>query len=603
MHPKKRKKILFHTSSHWLGLSWRVKVIIGVQVLLAVLVVYKLWHLQIYSDTYAIARERGTRVTIPPGTAVRGSIFVRDGSLVPDRTLDGGRLFPLASNERAYTLVHDAKIDVTPQQKNELAELLGVESSALNQERAVQGKYVALRRDLSESEVKKWGKLPKGLRLEPSLRRTYPDERFGGQVLGFVGFNNEGRRSGQYGLEGYYEKYLEPAGGIVEIEGSLVGDDLVLTMDRTIQYHVCRTIAEGVKEYNATSGSAILMRPETGEIVAMCSVPDFVPERYREFPVSQFRNPNVSGAFEPGSTFKTFTMAAGIDKGLITPESTYFDKGEEKIDRFTIRNSDRKAHGIQTMTEALQKSLNMATIHVVRLLQPEQFRHYVEAFGFGAVTGIDISGEAAGNIRSLSRQGEVFQATASFGQGLTATPLQVINAYAAIANGGKLMQPYVVAERRRADGTIVATSPKIIRRVISESTARTVTGMLAAVIHGGHGHKAEIPGYIFAGKTGTAQVADVRGGYAEGKTIQTFVGYGPLPQPKFVLLVSFENPQRKFAEGSAVPTWRNITSWLINYWQIPKSDTIMSPPLPPKSDELPINRDDGTPFVPDALRF
>lgn len=426
-----------------------------------------------------------------------------------------------------------------------------------------------------------------GIGVRKTLVRSYPEEGMGGHVLGFVSTEEAGNRQGKYGIEGAFQKILagrpgfllaekDAAGrrltlGELELSAAKDGDDVVLTMDRTIQYTACAKIREAVKRYEAKSGSVVILDPSTGAVLAMCAWPDFDPEKYGKIPdLSVLNNPITFYQYEPGSIFKPITMAAGLDAGKVSPGTTYRDTGEENIDGFTIRNSDHAAHGVQTMTQVLEKSLNTGAIYVERLLGRDVFRDAVGRFGFGERTGIELL-ESKGDISPLSKKGQVFAATASYGQGITVTPLQIATAYLALANRGTLMRPYVVQEVIHEDGTHEKTSPHPVRDAVSERAARLVTAMMVSVVERGHGKKAGVPGYYVAGKTGTAQVPDPRGnGYFKDVTIGSFAGYAPADHPKFVMLVKIDEPKTvQFAESSAAPVFGEMAEFLLGYFHVP----------------------------------
>jgi cell division protein FtsI (penicillin-binding protein 3)/stage V sporulation protein D (sporulation-specific penicillin-binding protein) len=314
------------------------------------------------------------------------------------------------------------------------------------------------------------------------------------------------------------------------------------------------------------------MEPDTGAILALCNVPTYDPNEYSKVEdVGVFNNPAIFEAYEPGSIFKPITMAAAIDAGRVTPNTLFEDTGSVQIGQHTIRNSDGKAHGWQTMTQVLEESLNTGTIFAVRELGARPFLKYVEDFGFGAATGVELDTEAPGNIESLRKKGDIWSATGSFGQGITATPLQMVVAFGALANGGKLMTPHVVAERVSADGQTSKVAPQEIRQVITKRASALVGGMLANVVENGHGKRAAVPGYWVAGKTGTAQIARTDGqGYEKDDSIGSFVGYAPVDDPAFVMLVKLVRPRDvEWAESSAAPLFGDIAKFLLQYLQIP----------------------------------
>jgi cell division protein FtsI/penicillin-binding protein 2 len=309
----------------------------------------------------------------------------------------------------------------------------------------------------------------------------------------------------------------------------------------------------------------------------MCSYPDFDPNNYNEVAdINIFNNPNIFGGYEPGSIFKAFTLAAGLDQEKITPKSTYNDKGFVMIQGWNkpIKNSDfltKGGHGVVDMDTVLEKSLNTGTIYVMNKIGPEVFIDYVKKFGFGEKSGIELETESVTNIVNLNRKTlrPIEVATATFGQGITATPLQLVTAYAAIANGGILMKPYLVQEIRTSTGQSNITQPTEVRRVISERSALLLSGMLVNVIDKGHAKLAAVPGYYIAGKTGTAQVAG-KGGYTN-RTMHSFAGFAPVEDPKFVALVEFDNPVNSpWADSSAAPVFQQIASFILDYYQIPK---------------------------------
>jgi cell division protein FtsI/penicillin-binding protein 2 len=326
------------------------------------------------------------------------------------------------------------------------------------------------------------------------------------------------------------------------------------------------------------------MEPKTGEIWAMCSAPDFDPANYGKIDsVSVLNNPSLLDEFEPGSIFKPLTISAGLDAELINPNTVYEDKGEEKIDDFTIRNSDKLAHGFQTMTEVLQKSLNTGTIFVQRLLGKERFTNYVKKFGLGVETGVELSPEGNGNISPLEKKGQIYAATASYGQGITATPLQMVSAFQALANGGTLMRTHIVREIITREGSHLVTQPTEIRQVVSARAARLVAGMMVTVVESGHGKLAGVPGYYIAGKTGTAQIANPNGpGYLPDATIGSFIGFAPSEDPKFVMLVKIDRPRTvQYAESSAAPVWGDLATFLLRYLQVKPERPIKEKPTAP----------------------
>lgn len=438
-------------------------------------------------------------------------------------------------------------------------------------------------------------KLP-GIDYVMETHRYYPEDAAGGHILGFVGFSGEDK-IGQYGLEGFFNEELSGRpGSIVAEKGAgnkglvivndqqyqapVNGSDLILTLNRSIQFMACQKLEAAVEKHQAEGGSVVVLDPATGSVIAMCSVPDYDPNNYNEVEeVTTYNNPVIFDAYEPGSIFKAITMAAGLDTEVISPNTLFHDKGFVMVEGWPqpIMNSDYEthgAHGTVSMTTVLEESLNTGSIFVQQQAGAERFAEYVKRFGFGEKTGIELETEGLTTVVNLERERirPVEAATASFGQGITATPLQMVAAYGAIANGGILMQPYVVKEIIAPGGSRYTTQPKQIRRVISQKAAYLLAGMLVRVVDGGHAKLAGVSGYYIAGKTGTAQVADrEKGGYLEDKTIHTFVGFAPVDEPRFVMLVRLDAPKDvQYSASSAAPLFGQIADFILNYYKVPK---------------------------------
>lgn len=419
--------------------------------------------------------------------------------------------------------------------------------------------------------------------------RFYPDNNIGAHIIGFTSYEDE-EQHGRYGLEGFFDNELFGKYGKVTAErgagGTMIvnnrqynkkedGSSLVLTIDRSAQFTSCKLLDEAVAKHGAAAGSVIIVNPKTGAILVMCSAPDFDPNNYQNVAdIKIFNNPAVFNQYEPGSVFKAITMAAALDTDKVTPETTYQDNGKIMIKGWPkpIKNSDFETHGghgTTNMVTVLEQSLNTGAIFAMEKVGYQGFADYVKRFGFGEKTGIELEGESTGNIKSITGlfTKEISAATASFGQGITVTPLQMVMSYAAIANSGNLMKPYIVKEVISPEGKRFTTEPSLVRRVISERTAAILSGMLVNVVENGHSQKIKIPGYYIAGKTGTAQVASEGGGYG-GKYNHTFVGFAPANNASFVILTKIDNPRAMYAESTAVPLAHDITKFLLNHWQI-----------------------------------
>lgn len=407
--------------------------------------------------------------------------------------------------------------------------------------------------------------------------RFYPDGFLASSVVGFLGFQGK-NRAGQYGLEEYYEPWLSGQVGLKNIldrvglgNGSTQGSSLILTLDKNIQFFAESKLEDLVSKWGASGGTVIVQDPQSGAILAMASLPNFDPNRYSDFEYGNFVNSNIQNTFEPGSSFKTITMAAALDSGSVEPETSYFDSGEVKLAGYAIRNYDLKSHGWQTMTDVLEKSINTGAIFAMEKTGQERFLEYLERFQFGRKTDIDLAGEAAGDIKNLYTKRPINFATAAFGQGVAVTPLQLINAYSAVANGGKLMRPYVVEKIVKPDGQSVEVRPEVAAEPLTPETSKTLTAMLVSVIENGSIKKAALPGYKIAGKTGTAQEAKPEGGYSE-LLIHNLVGFGPVENPRFTILLKLDHPSGvETAAVSLADAFGDIARFLVNYYGIPPS--------------------------------
>jgi cell division protein FtsI (penicillin-binding protein 3)/stage V sporulation protein D (sporulation-specific penicillin-binding protein) len=517
----------------------------------------------------------------------RGTIYLKDKNSLSHEE----QLYPVATNKEYKTLYAQPKFITNPQATAQaLAPILNIsEEDLLVKLDKPNDPYEVLKRKLTDEEYAQLsGQVLEGIKFQNEEYRFYPEGDIGAHVLGFVG-NVQEQRVGQYGIEGYFEEELRGAQGEVKSEKDLAGRwiastaksfspavdgaDIVLTLDKNIQFQVCRILKEEAERYEAESGAVIVMHPFTGEIMAMCSYPSFNPNEYNLVEsVDVYNNTGVFEAYEPGSIFKPITMAAALDTGVVSPSTTFVDNGEVKIDVYTIRNADKAAHGKVDMVEVLNQSLNTGMIFVVERLGITNFKRYVENFGFGEKTGIQLNVEGVGNINSLSKKGDIYAFTASFGQGITATPLQMVQAFAAIANGGFMVRPYIVDEIRE-EGEVVVTEPKVLAKILDQKTSTLLGGMLVSVVRNGQANRAQVPGYTIAGKTGTAQIPDFeRGGYSN-RTNHSFVGYGPVDNPAFVMIVKLENPKNGvFSSSTAAPTFGRIATFLLDYLQIPPDD-------------------------------
>ena len=556
-------------------------------VLFIALVILRLFTMQVLQNEFYTSLASGTHDIYRELLPSRVSIFLRDRTNPDD-------LYPLAMNRNVYKLFIDNRENPDPDKTaTELAPLLGwddekklsvffeIKGSASDDPFIPIAGAHRVSEDTKEQIDAK--QLP-GVQFVKSPYRYFPENTFAAHVLGFYGLNSEGQPSGSYGIEGYFQNELAGEQGFIEgkrdafgswiptaarqFEAAEDGADIIVTLDRSIQFTACSVLNETAELIEAESAASIILNPKTGAIMAMCSYPEFDPNVYNEVEgIEVYNNHAIFTAYEPGSVFKTLTMAAALDEGVITPELEYDDPGSRHIDGFDIGNALDKHYGKNvSMTTVLQKSINTGMIFIVEKLGNEKFAQYVKDFGFGKKTGVEISTESAGNITALDKSGLIFAATGSFGQGITVTPLQVAAAYGALANNGVLMRPYIIDEIRYPDGTVDAREPQKIRQVISTRAAHLITGMLTSVISEEYAGVAGLSGYHLGGKTGTAQIAGA-GGYTD-ETNHTFVGYGPTEDPQFVILSKFEKPNMRWASQTSAPYFGRMARFLVQYLEI-----------------------------------
>ena len=417
--------------------------------------------------------------------------------------------------------------------------------------------------------------------VEPGFLRIYPDGALLAHVLGFVNFQGEP----QYGLESYHDRLLRGESGewrginhpsgdrLLAVLGGHVpahdGFDLILTIDRAVQHEAEHILRAAQQRSKASSGTLIVLDPRTGAVLAMANSPTYEPAFFFEARPETWRNSAMSTIYEPGSVIKPLTVAAALDARVIHPDTTYEDQGMIVIGNEEIRNADRRAHGVTTMTEMLAKSLNVGAAHVANALGPARFYELFKRFGFSDPTGIDLAAEERGIMRVPGQDAWHMSDLGrnSYGQGMSATPLQVAVAYGALANGGVIRRPHVVAAVRDANG-ITPLARDWGRQVVSADVADQVSAMLVEAVHLGM-QPAVVPGYWIAGKSGTSQVV-VGGEYQRGNYIGSFVGYGPLPDPSFVVLVKLDGlSEGQWGSNEAGPAFAEMFKFLMDYYGIP----------------------------------
>ncbi len=427
----------------------------------------------------------------------------------------------------------------------------------------------------------------KGIGFESQEARYYPEASSAAQLLGFVGKDEAGADIGYFGLEGYYNLPLSGKPGFVGrekdakgapilINGSsqvsaVSGVSLKTNIDKRISIVAEEKLKEGIEKYGAESGSVTVMDPANGRILAMTSYPSYDPREYAKYNDSLFKNPVISDSFEPGSIFKVLVMAAGLDAGKIDPDTKCdICAGPLKLDKYFIKTWNDEYHPDITMTDVIVHSDNVGMTFIGARLGTEAMYDYLDKFGIGKLTGIDLQGEVAPSLRKKGTWNSVDLATASFGQGVAVTGVQMVRAVAAIANGGLMVTPRVV-ESIQGDGweEEIKSEPPV--RIISREAASETTQMMTEAAERGEAKWAKVPGFKVAGKTGTAQIP-VSGHYDSTNTNASFIGFAPAENPKFVMLVTLRSPQTSpWAAETAAPLWYSIAKELFPYLRVAPS--------------------------------
>lgn len=427
-----------------------------------------------------------------------------------------------------------------------------------------------------------------GVKLTQETKRVYPEASLASTLIGFVGKDNKGLT----GIEADFNRELGGVDGKVIFERDSIGNeiplgyrkekppqegaDLILTIDRNIQRLIEKKLDEAMTKHKASGGTIIVMEPHSGAILGMASRPAFDLNKLdlvSNPKMELYRNRAITDMYEPGSVFKVITMAAGLEEKTVTPQTTVYCTGSVTLNGATIRTWNGRGHGIETMTQVLMNSCNVGAVWVSEKVGKDRFYEYVYKFGFGQPTYAGLRGEAKGQVRTPKTPGwrPIDLNTNSFGQGISVTPLQIVTAVSAVVNGGNLMRPYVVKEVA-TDQERRVFKPVTVRRVIQEEPARQLIQMLNAAAEKGEGRMAMVPGYHIGGKTGTASIP-VGGSYASEDTIASFVGFAPVENPRFVILVKIDEPKDSpWGNVVASPIFRSIAQQILVYMKIPPTE-------------------------------
>lgn len=525
-----------------------------------IIVIFRLFHIQVLNNSRYIASAREQQVKENKIEAKRGGILTQDN-------------YQLVTTVTKYKVWLDSKnVEEFNSQKKNIGNYLPLDSAVFTGDK----KYYYL----SDVDVEGRDKLNqyRWLSFDPYTLRSYPEKNMLSHVLGIVRKDANGKSVGYYGVEEYYNGDLTGQDGeYIQFKGAdgrpilhagferllaKDGSDLILTINRDIQFMVEQKLEAGVKKYAAKSGTVIVVDPKSGEIISLSNYPTFDPNKFGNG--EELRNRAISTVYEPGSVMKAITMATGIDLGKVSLQSTYNDTSAKYFSGHKVDNWDGKHHGLETMVSILQHSNNLGTAWVGQQIGSKSLIEYFNSFGFGKKSGIDLVGEEAGLIYNSDNLKDIELVNSSFGQGIAVTPLQMTMAYAAIANDGKLMQPYIV-KKIVGKFAVSENSSKVVGRPISAKTASTVVNMLKEAVSGGEAKYFVSKKFDISGKTGTAQIA-VKGGYDATRTNATFVGFFTNTR-NFVMFVKLEEPRSPsgYAAETAVPLWMDIAEHLAVY--------------------------------------
>jgi cell division protein FtsI (penicillin-binding protein 3) len=528
-------------------------------------------HLQVYRSPWLAQKASSQYEQSLKSNGKRGTVY--------DRNL----------REMAITIdvtsiaVRPSRIEQPQHTAKALAKILKADRRKILKKLKAKSPFVWIKRQANPKETAAVKALAlAGIEFVPERKRFYPNKTLASQALGFTGLDG-------YGLEGIefaYDRYLrgtdssqmvykDALGQVFDKRQSAAslntGHNIILTIDRTIQYIAESALEESVNEFSARSGMAIVMDPQTGAILAMAHVPLFNPNAYMDFNKELWRNRAITDPFEPGSTMKIFSAAAAIESGDIKAHDIFFcENGAYKIGRNVVH--DIKKHGWLSLQQIIKYSSNIGAVKISEKLGRKRLHAMYRKFGFGAKTGIDSPGETTGSLMPYKRWTTVDTGAISFGYGVAVSALQMVTAASAIANDGVLMKPYFVqAITDQNHEPLKQFQPQKVRRVISIQTARTVRAIMKTVTNeGGTGVNAALDGYTVCGKTGTARKLDESGIYSKSKYMASFIGFTPAEKPRLAIVVVIDEPQGAYYGGTvAAPVFRRVARETLHYLNIP----------------------------------
>ena len=561
----------------------RIRIVLFIIIFCFIVIIFKVFYIQVidYSKLNKLANDLWSR-NLPVG-ADRGSIKTSDGVVIADNLTTVSLVF----------IPNQIEDSVKEETAIKIANILGCDVQSIREhiykKSSIERVHPEGRR-LSYKEADDISKLGvQGVYLVKESKRFYPNDMLLSHVLGYVGIDNQGLS----GLELQYDRYLTGKDGSIQYYSDAKGErlavsenyvepsngmDIELTINFGVQVAMERELDNAVIKYNADGAWAIAIDPNTGEILGMASRPSFNPNKYQDYSIEEInRNLAIWASYEPGSTFKIVTLSSALEEGKVDlVKDTFYDGGSVNIDGARIKCWKHGGHGQQTFLEVVQNSCNPGFVELGRRLGRDTLFNYIDNFGFGKKTGIDLNGEGNGILFNINNVGPVELATTSFGQGVSVTAIQQVVAVSAAVNGGILLKPYVVKRIMEPEtgGIILENGTEKVRRVISEETSEKVRYALESVVSLGSGRNAYVEGYRVGGKTGTAQKVN-NGVYMVGNYITSFIGFFPADKPQVVLYVAIDNPKGITAYGGTVaaPIFKNIAEDTIVALDIKKSSS------------------------------
>lgn len=563
----------------------RIRIITGLVLLVAVLLVCRLYQVQVLQHDLYVARAEQQYVHTVQDLYTRGSIFLtaRDGEKVSAATIQTGYL--LAINPQ-----HMTDPDSTYTQ---LAQYIETERERfIEQANNTERTYIEIDDRVSDEEAARINALDlPGVLLFKNQWRYYPGDTLAARTVGFVGYSGDSpneQPTGRYGLERHYDDVLTHNTERLSVNffaeifsnlGSIVFDshesrtgDVVTTLEPTVSRMLQQELQKTQEEWGGRLTGGVIIDPKSGAIYALDAVPSFDLNDRSSSTIEDFRNPLVEDVYEMGSIIKPLTMAAGIDAGSVSAGTTYYDAGELELDTFTIRNYDGRGRGTVDMQEVLNQSLNTGVAFVVDTMGKQRFREYFTNLKLGSEAGIDLPNEAHGLVENLKSPRDVEYATASFGQGIALTPIATVRALATLGNGGKLITPHIASTIEYQDGTVKEIQYPEGSQVFSKETSEEISRMLTEVVDDAlGGGDVALERYSIAAKTGTAQIADHQnGGYYDDRFLHSFFGYFPSYDPEFlVFLYTVEPKGVRYASETLTDPFMELVRFLINYYNIP----------------------------------